>query len=420
MRSSWCLNRHFAWLWFGQSISQLGDAIIEITFPLWITLLTHAPLQVALVVATEVLPPLCLAPLTGMLADRWNPRTTMIVCDLVRGGLVGSLLLVPPAIIGWYIYVVSLSVALVGSFFSPAKQVVLRLVIAEEEIVRAQALSRAAQSITLLLGPALGSLLIFCFGVQIGVLLDALSFGVGAVALLPVKVLYQPSRSRSAFLGQPWRVLWTEVRDGFRSVLQDRVLVLLVTINSVAALVGHLWYAVDVFFVKSSLKAPAASVGLLWAISGAGGLLGSVLILLFANQRQQKGILLIGFLLSGISLVWYATLTSYTWAVAAAFLAGLGDDPGVVALGGLVMARAKPGVLGRVTAFMDATSAFTTLLALLVVGMLQAWLAPWQLLLLCGLALCLVSLGAVFWLREKNGAPEKPGETALFSNDIQT
>ena len=82
MRSCWFLNRHFASLWFGQSISQLGDAIIEVTLPIWVSLLTNDPTQVALIAATEVLPALCFGPFAGTYADRWNPRTTMIVCDL--------------------------------------------------------------------------------------------------------------------------------------------------------------------------------------------------------------------------------------------------------------------------------------------------------------------------------------------------
>src|SRR6266516_6560950 len=71
MPSSWFLNRNFAYLWFGQSISQLGDAIIEVTLPIWVGILTNDPAHVALVAATEVLPACCLGPFAGACADRW-------------------------------------------------------------------------------------------------------------------------------------------------------------------------------------------------------------------------------------------------------------------------------------------------------------------------------------------------------------
>jgi MFS family permease len=399
MRCSWILNRHFVLLWVGQSVSQLGDAIIEVTLPIWVGMLTNDPTRVALVAATEVLPGISLGPFAGALADRWNPRATMIVCDVLRGGLIGSLLLVPASIISWYIYVVSFCVALVSSVFRPAQSVMLRLVIAEEEIVRAQALSRATQSLTLILGPALGAVLLFFFGPKVGLLLDAVSFGGGATALLLMHLAPHPLRFPHSAPDNIWRALWREMREGLRFTMQDRTLAVLIVASSITALVGHLWYAVDVFFVQSSLGAPKASVGLLWAMSGSGGLVGSLLILLLGKKRRQETILLTGLLLRGTSLVWYATMTRYAWAVPAAFLAGLGDDCIMVALGSLVMERTKPGMLGRVTAFFEAANAVTTLLALIAVGFLQTWLSPGSLLLLCGLVICLVCVGAAPRLR---------------------
>ncbi|MDQ2902237.1 MAG: MFS transporter [Chloroflexota bacterium] len=399
MRSSWILNSHFAALWFGQSISQLGDAVIEVTLPIWAAILTNDPTQVALVAATEVVPAFCLGPFTGALVDRWNSRTTMIVCDLLRAGLIGSLLFVPPAILSWYLYVASFSIALVGSFFSPAKSVTLRLVIEEEEIVRAQALSRATQSITLILGPVLGSALLFFFGPKVGLLLDAFSFGIGATALLWLRLVHHPIRPSCPSPDYGWRTLWVEMGNGLRFVMRDRTLVVLIATSSITALVGHLWYSVDVFFVQSSLKAPKESVGLLWTISGAGGLVGSLLVLLRGKKHRPEVVLLTGLFFRGTSLIWYATMTSYAWAVPAAFLAGLGDDFVIVALGSLVMERTKPGMLGRVTAFFDTASALTTLLALVTVRLLQTWLSPGSLLLFCGLAVCMVGMSTALGLR---------------------
>lgn len=399
MPSSWFLNRNFASLWLGQSVSQLGDALIEVTLPIWVGILTNDPTHVALVAATEVLPALFIGPFAGACADRWNPRPTMIVCDLLRGILIGFLLLVPPSIRLGSLYVVSFAMAVVGSFFSPAKSVTIRLLVEEEEIVRAQALSRATQSITLILGPVLGSTLLFFFGPTVGLLADAFSFGIGTAALLVMRLDHHPRPASNASLRFAWRTLWTDIQDGLRFTLRDRILAILIVVSSITALVGHLWYSVDVFFVQSSLKVPKESVGLFWTISGAGELLGSLLVLLLFKRLRSETVLLTGLFLRGASLIWYAMMTSSAWAVPAAFLAGLGDDFILVALFSLMMQRTRPEVLGRVTAFSDTASALTTLLALVTVSVLKTWLFPWQLLLLCGLALCLVGISAAPGLR---------------------
>jgi hypothetical protein len=189
------------------------------------------------------------------------------------------------------------------------------------------------------------------------------------------------------------------MKDGLHGTLRDRILAMLIGVGSITALVGHLWYSVDVFFVQSSLKMPKEYVGLLWTFSGAGGLLGSLLVLLRGKRLRSEAVLFSGLLLRGASLIWYAMMTSAAWALPAAFLAGLGDDLVLVALSSLLMQRTSPDVLGRVTAFSDTASALTTFLALLMVSLLKTWLFPWQLLLLCGLALCLVGISAALGLR---------------------
>jgi MFS family permease len=203
--SSWFLNRHFAALWFGQSLSQLADALIEVTLPIWVGILTKDPTHVALVAATEVLPVLFIGPVAGACADRWNPRTMMIVCDLLRGILIGSLLLVPPSIRLGYLYLVSCAMTGVGSFFRPVKSVTIRLLVEKEEIAQAQALSRATQSITLIVGPVLGSILLFFFGPAVGLLADVFSFGLGATALLVMRLEHHPRPAPNPSLSFAWR-----------------------------------------------------------------------------------------------------------------------------------------------------------------------------------------------------------------------
>lgn len=64
---------------------------------MWLGLISGSPGQVAGLVVAQTLPALVLGPLAGVLADRWNPHRTMIVCDLLRGALVFSLVFVPSA-----------------------------------------------------------------------------------------------------------------------------------------------------------------------------------------------------------------------------------------------------------------------------------------------------------------------------------
>lgn len=399
MPRAWFINRQFVSLWLGQSVSQLGDAVLEVTLPVWVGLLTNNPAQVAGVALAEALPALCPGPLAGVVADRWNPRRTMLACDLLRGLFVAGLLFVPASALPSAIDVVSFCVALLSNLFNPAKSVAIRFLVKDEEIVRAQALARTTQSGALILGPVLGAALLFWLGPISGLLLDALSFGLSAVALLLLPSFPRLPRAAERSLWAAWRAIWQEAWAGIGFAARHQPLVTLLVANSVLSLVGSLWYAVDVFFVQQSLGAQKASVGLLWAASGIGGLLGGALLAALARRARQEWLFLWGLLLRGSSLLCYALMSSYAYALPAALFAGLGEALALIALGSLVMERTAPTLLGRVTALFDTASQLTTLLALLAVGALSAWLSPWQILLLCGFAVILVSPGSFLRLR---------------------
>ena len=400
------MNRHFVRLWLGQSISQLGDAVIEVTLPVWIGMLTGSPGHVAGVAAAEILPSLLVGPFAGALADRFDARKAMIVCDLVRAALVLSLLpaslLAPASVLIPCVYAVGFLVAFVGLLFNPAKNVAVRSVVGSEQVGRALALSRSTESAALVLGPALGAAVLLAFGPAAGLVFDALSFVVGAGAVASATVPRPRYLPGDSGVGSPVRGLVAEVGEGFRIVRRDADLLAALAAGSVAYLVGHVWFSVDVFFVEDSLGAPKESVGALWAASGAGGLLGALVALAAEKRSSWEVVLPVGLAVDGAAMVWYALSTDYAWAMAAACVCGLGGSLVAVALGSAMMLRSPPAALGRVSALFEAAGQLSALVALLAVGLVQALVSPSGILLACGLLVSVSSLGATLhyaWAR---------------------
>ena len=358
------------------------------TLPIWVGVLTGSPQHVAGVAAVEALPALLVGPLAGVLADRRDPRATMVACDLARAMLLVALLLAPRAALLPSLYVVGFLMACASMVFSPARNVALRLILARDEIPRGQALARATQSAALILGPLLGAGLLFRFGAGVGLLVDALSFGVGAFAFLLVRLPARPAAPPAPTSQAALRGLGRDLRHGVTITARDSNLVLLLLVTGVVHLVGNLWFAVDVFFVEQALGAPKEGVGLLWTASGAGGLVGSTLIAAWAGRIWQPQLLLAGLGLKGAALLWYAASTEYAWAVPATFLSGLGGAAIAVAAASLLLRWTPAAAVGRVTALFETANHLLTLAALAAVGLLAARLSPAQVLLLCGTAVC--------------------------------
>jgi MFS family permease len=88
------INRNFALLWLGQTISVFGDELFDFTLLIWIAaVLTRrpdgttepwAPLAVSGVLIATIIPYFLLGPLAGVFVDRWEKRQTMLWMDGLR------------------------------------------------------------------------------------------------------------------------------------------------------------------------------------------------------------------------------------------------------------------------------------------------------------------------------------------------
>src|SRR5205823_106420 len=88
------LWRHadFMKLWLGHTVSRFGSRITDDALPATAVLVLAAqPEQLGWLVALESLPVLVLGLLAGTLADRLPRRPVMIVTDLARAALLGSI-----------------------------------------------------------------------------------------------------------------------------------------------------------------------------------------------------------------------------------------------------------------------------------------------------------------------------------------
>src|SRR3972149_2216329 len=176
-------NRNFSLLWMGHLVSFFGDRIHQVALGV-LVLQRGSPLDVGIVFAATAVPNVLLGPLAGALVDRWDRRTTMIICDLVRAGLV---LLVPVVIevhIG-LVYLVAFAVATVGLLFRPAKNAVVPLIVDEERLVTANSASSVNETLADLLGYPIAAVIVAGLAGLIGAafVLDSATYLVSALLI---------------------------------------------------------------------------------------------------------------------------------------------------------------------------------------------------------------------------------------------
>ncbi|HKG26506.1 MAG TPA: MFS transporter, partial [Thermomicrobiales bacterium] len=320
------INRNFALLWSGQTLSSLGDTVFETTLVVWIAT-ELAPdkswksLAVSGLLVASTIPVLVVGPLAGVFVDRWrDKRRVMVRADLLSALLVLSLLPVTgivhiPGIEGslplaWQlaaIFLVVFVASAVAQFFRPAWSILLRDIVPEPERPRAIGLNQASYSLAFLVGPPLAAPLLLTFGAQWALLINAASFLASLLTLRAMTVPATTEEPETATAGD----FVSEFREGLRFFRGSRVhIVVAITIMIVTFGLGAL-NTLDVFFVTENLGAPAKYFGILGAALGAGMLLGSIAAGVVASRLRLEDMIWGSLALIGLVVLVYARLTSF-------------------------------------------------------------------------------------------------------------
>lgn len=260
-------------LWTASAISNLGDGVFVIALPLLATRLTHDPISVSLIAAFFTIPWLLFALPVGVILDRVDRRTVLVVADLCRCALVGGLALIAAFsdVHMWMLWVLAFGLGAGEVFFDNGSQTILPSIVPDDQLERANGYFYATEVATnTFVGMPLGSAL-FAFAVWLPFGIDAASFAVAAVLAASLRGSFRPSATRST------DSLTTDLRGGLRWLLDHRVLRNLALVVTLMNLAFAATQATFVLFAKNVLHVSDRSFGPLVAVIGAGSLLAGLI-----------------------------------------------------------------------------------------------------------------------------------------------
>lgn len=208
-------SRNFRLLWFGQSVSLLGDGLVVVAIGLFVTRLTGDPADVGLVLAGYTLPLIGLLLLGGVIADRLPRQTVMIVADAVRGVVHGvlALLIVTGTVRIWHMVVIGMLFGTAQAFFQPAYTGLVPQTVPEPDIQGAQALGGVSRELASFVSPALATVLVLTVGGAAAFALDAVTFAVSALTLLRVRARTRSEPGEGGGLLRELVEGWQAVRE---------------------------------------------------------------------------------------------------------------------------------------------------------------------------------------------------------------
>jgi len=275
-------------LFLGQAASSVGDQVVIVALALYITARTGSATDLGIVLLAQTLPLVLLLLFGGVWADRLPRHRIMIVCDLARAVLhavLAALILAGGASIAEMVIIEALFGAC-RAFFQPAYSGLVPQTTPEELMQEARALSASSQNLAILVGPALGTVLVLGLGAGEAFALDAATFLVSAALLARVRPRSRGHTSAATTVIHELRAGWIEVRS------RPWVWVTIVAFTGALLCAYAPWYSLAPIIARDHYGG-AGLFGVLESVAGAGAVIGSLVGLRWRPRRP----LLVGLLL---------------------------------------------------------------------------------------------------------------------------
>ena len=210
--------REFRGLWVAQVMSYAGDQFAQVAIAILVYRRTGSPLLTALAYALTYLPPIAAGPLLSALADLFPRRRVMIVCDVIRVGLVTAMAVPSMSFAG--LCGLLFFTVLLGAPFSSARSALLPDILPGDRFVVGSAIGNISFQASQILGFVAGAAVVAALDPYRTLAVDALSFALSAV-IVTGWVKRRPSPRRDPGKRPS---LWAVSREGLTMVFGNPAL----------------------------------------------------------------------------------------------------------------------------------------------------------------------------------------------------
>jgi len=282
--------RTFFIIWAGQLVSLIGSGLTSFALGVWIYDQTGEATPFALTVLFGSLPGVLLAPVAGVVADRWNRRLVMIVTDtgsaLLTLFVAFVLFFSDGGLQIWHIYAVALVNGSLGVFQWAAYHPSVTMLVPKEHFGRASGLMQTGRALSGIIAPLLAGVLYVSIGLKGIVAIDFLSYFFAIGALLVVRI---PQPKVSPAQDGEKRSLFKDAAFGWTYLIQRRPLLVMLLYYAV---VNFLLGLSTVLITPLVLSFNSASVlGIVQMVASAGMLVGSLVMSAWGGpERKMNGV----------------------------------------------------------------------------------------------------------------------------------
>jgi MFS family permease len=386
-------RRNYRLFFTGQSVSLIGTWMTRIATSWLVYRLTNSELLLGVVGFVGQIPSFLLAPVAGVLVDRWNRHRLLVATQALAmaQSLAMAVLTLTGAVKIWHIIALSAFQGVINAFDMPARQAfVVEMIDKPDDLSNAIALNSSMVNAARLLGPSLAGVIIAAVGEGWCFMLDGVSY----LAVIASLLLMTLPRAVAARIEE--ENLFQQFREGWNYIVGFTPIRNILLLLALVSLVGMPYTVLMPVFANEILGGGPYTFGWLMAASGMGALIGALFL------AARKTVLGLGKFIPvtagafGAGLIAFSFSRSLWLSLLLMVVTGLGFMAQMAISNTLLQTIVDEDKRGRVMSFYTAAAMGTTPFGSLLAGAMAARIGAPHTLLISGI--CCVA-GALWFAR---------------------
>ncbi len=328
--------------WSSRTLSTIGFQITAVVVGWQIYALTHSTFQLGLVGLMQFLPMLVLTIPAGHVADRYDRRRVVQICQGVEAA--AAAVLAVGSAEGWIgTHAIFAVVAVIGaarSFESPTMAALLPGVVSAGELPSGLALAAAATQTATIVGPALGGLL-YIAGPVLAYGAVAVLYGCASLLIAGIAMTRLAAKREPASL--------TSLLSGFVYIRDHPMVLGAISLDLFAVLLGGATALLPVY-AQDIVRTTPLGLGLMRGAPAIGALVTSLVLARHPLRRHVGVTMFAAVAIFGLATVVFGLSTWLPLSLAALLVLGATDVVSVVVRSSLVQIATPDAMRGRVSA----------------------------------------------------------------------
>ncbi|MCF4967392.1 MFS transporter [Nostoc sp. CMAA1605] len=339
-------SRNYRLYFAGQAFSMTGNFMTQVAVLWLIYQLTDSALLLGLAGFFGQLPVFALAPISGILADRYNRHHLLLMLQIV--GISLSIILTVITFMGganfWTLLSFSALLGVLKGLDVPVRQAFVSDMVSRELMANAIALNAAFLHTARLIGPALGGIMIAQLGASYCFLYDSLSYLLAIWAISAMKIT---SRNVEIHNSNTWHKL----QEGFQYAYRFLPVRSILSLLALTSLVGMSYTTLLPIFAVEVLSGDSETLGFLSAAAAMGSVLACVYLSFRQNVAGLERLIAFSPVFMGIGFILFSVSQVFWISQLALVLVGWSSTLQVAASNTVLQFIVEDSKRGRVMSF---------------------------------------------------------------------